>query len=328
MAADWQYKITDNDLINAWQKTPSATAIAKQYGMNSRAVSRRLEKLRDTGLKLNSPVPRSPYFDVGMRVGLSETIAHARARINVKIGTGVILVGSDAHYWPDEITTAHRAFVKFAAQIQPDIIVMNGDIFDGASISRWPRIGWDKTPTVKEELDACVARLGEIEKASPKSKKYWPLGNHCARFENRIAQLVPEYEGVHGFSLKEHFINWTPCWSIMINDSLLIKHRFKTGIYHARNDTLNAGVSTCVGHLHALNISRFSDENGTRYGVDSGTLADPTGPQFLNYTEDCPKDWRSGFALFTFVDGKMLRPEVIEVYDDEHVDFRGQLVNV
>ena len=114
----------------------------------------------------------------------------------------------------------------------------------------------------------------------------------------------------------------------MINDSLLIKHRFKTGIYHARNDTLNAGVSTCVGHLHALNISRFSDENGTRYGVDSGTLADPTGPQFLNYTEDCPKDWRSGFALFTFVDGKMLRPEVIEVYDDEHVDFRGQLVNV
>ena len=210
MAADWQYKITDNDLINAWQKTPSATAIAKQYGMNSRAVSRRLEKLRDTGLKLNSPVPRSPYFDVGMRVGLSETIAHARARINVKIGTGVILVCSDAHYWPDEITTAHRAFVKFAAQIQPDIIVMNGDIFDGASISRWPRIGWDKTPTVKEELDACVARLGEIEKASPKSKKYWPLGNHCARFENRIAQLVPEYEGVHGFSLKEHLSTGHP----------------------------------------------------------------------------------------------------------------------
>jgi hypothetical protein len=330
MAADWQYKITDNDLISAWKKTPSATAIAKQFGMNSRAVSRRLSKLRSTGLKLCSPIPRSPYFDPGMRVGLSETIAHARARINVKIGTGVILVGSDPHWWPNEITTATRAFVKFSAQVQPDIIIMNGDIFDGASISRWPRIGWDKVPTVKEELDACRDRLGEIEKAAPKAKKYWPLGNHCARFENRVAQLVPEYQGVHGFSLKDHFPLWTPCWAVKINDELLIKHRYKSGMYHARNDTLNAGISTCVGHLHDQNIMRISDENGTRWGVDGGTLADPLGPQFVNYTESNTKSWKSGFVLITFVNGRMLRPELIEVYDEDEgiVDFRGELIEV
>ena len=318
-------KFSDEDLIELWKQGLQPAQIAKKFDVGVRRIHERTQKLRNKGVKLYSSFPHSIYFDPSMRVGLSETIAHARARINIKLGTGIILVGSDAHYWPNEITTAHRAFVKFAAQIQPDIIVMNGDIFDGASISRWPRIGWDKTPTVKEELDTCVTRLGEIEKAAPKAKKYWPLGNHCARYENRIAQLVPEYEGIKGFSLKDHFYAWTPCWSIMVNKSLLIKHRFKSGLYHARNDTLNAGVSTCVGHLHALNISRFTDENGTRYGVDSGTLADPTGPQFLNYSEDNPKDWRSGFALFTFVDGKMLRPEVVEVFDDTHVDFRGQL---
>ena len=322
--------ITDNEYIKLWNENPSVTSLSKILNINSRTVQRRLNALRDRGIKLCSPIPTSPYFDPGMRVGLSQTIAHARARIKLKLDTGIILIGSDPHYWPGEITTAHRAFVKFAAQIQPDVIVMNGDILDGARISRWPRIGWDKTPTVKDELATCTERLREIREACKTAILIWTLGNHCARYENRIAQLVPEYEGIHGFSLKDHFPDWTPCWSVKVNDELLIKHRYKSGMYHARNDTLNAGCSTCVGHLHDQNIIRINDENGTRWGVDGGTMADPYGPQFVNYTEDNPKSWKSGFVLITFVNKKMLRPELIEVYDEDDgiVDFRGTLVHV
>ena len=87
------------------------------------------------------------------------------ARHSIELHNGIILVGSDAHYWPGEITTAHRAFVKFIEILEPRIVVLNGDIFDGARISRYPRIGWDKTPQLLDELKAVKERVAEIDKA-------------------------------------------------------------------------------------------------------------------------------------------------------------------
>src|SRR3990167_3856608 len=52
------------------------------------------------------------------------------ARISITIQNGTILVGSDAHYWPGIITTAHRAFVHFARELKPKVIVKNGDVMD------------------------------------------------------------------------------------------------------------------------------------------------------------------------------------------------------
>ena len=57
-------------------------------------------------------------------------------------------------------------------------------------------------------------------------------------------------------------------------------------------------------------------------------LADPNGPQFMDYTEDNPKNWRSGFALLTIVKGRLLWPELVSVWDAKHVCFRGELVKV
>lgn len=53
---------------------------------------------------------------------------------------------------------------------------------------------------------------------------------------------------------------------------------------------------------------RFARINGRRYGVDTGTLADPDGPQFVDYLEASPTNWASGFAVLTFHGGKLLPP--------------------
>ena len=80
----------------------------------------------------------------------------------------------------------------------PDLkcVINNGDSFDGASISRYPRIGWDKTPTLLDELKANQLMLGEIEDEAKKVNKnvklIWPLGNHDARFETRLAANAPQ----------------------------------------------------------------------------------------------------------------------------------------
>jgi len=207
-------------------------------------------------------------------------------------------------------------------------VVMNGDIFDGASISRYPRIGWDLKPTVAKELQAVTERLTEIEDACKGATKLWPLGNHDARFETFLAANAAAYEGVQGFSLKHHYPSWKPCWGVWINQTCVIKHRARSGIHATRNNTLAAGVTMVTGHLHSLKVTPLSDYNGTRWGVDTGTLADPYGEQFADYTELNPVDWRSGFAVLTFHKGRLLWPELAHVVEEGVVEFRGKVLEV
>ncbi len=251
-----------------------------------------------------------------------------KARFSMNISDGIVLVGSDAHYWPGHITTAHRAFVRWCEIFKPTLVVMNGDVFDGSGISRFARIGWDHRPTVKQELEAVKDRLGEIEKAATFAKKAMPLGNHDARFETRLANEAPQYEGIEGFHLKDHLPGWHPCWGVWINDEVVIKHRWKGGIHASYQNTLQSGVTLVTGHLHSLQVRPYTDYRGTRYGVDTGTLAEPRGPQFTDYTEDNPKNWRSGFVMLTFYKGQLLQPELCQVIDEGLVDWRGGVVEV
>jgi len=321
-------KVTEEQIIAGYQELPVVEQLARKLNVSVRALRYRVAAMRARGLLQSSPIRTSPFYKPGVWKPIQQEVVHYEARVNVDLEDGVILVGSDAHYWPGEYTTAHAGFLRFVKELRPRMVVMNGDAFDGARISRFARIGWDKTPPLRDELKTVTARLKEIEEASGKAELYWPLGNHDARFETKLAQNDPEYEGIAGFSLKDHFPAWRPCWSVMVNRNLLITHRWKGGKYAVANNTLNAGVSMCTGHLHSLKWIPHTDETGTRYGIDCGTLAEPVGPQFLNYTEDNPKDWRSGFVVLTIHKGKLLTPEVAEVIGEGEISFRGTVVEV
>lgn len=248
--------------------------------------------------------------------------------VNLTCTDGIVLIGSDSHYWPGEPTTAHRAFVHFCKKLRPKIVIKNGDVMDGPSIKRHPSIGWEKNPTLIEEIEVCQERLGEIIKASKDAQHIWPLGNHDGLFETRLANHAPEYARVNGVHLKDHFQEWTPCWSALINDNVVVKHRFKGGLHATHNNALMSGKTMVTGHLHSLKITPFSDYNGTRFGVDCGTLAEPYSEQFRNYTEQNPLNWRSGFAVLTFRDGQLMWPEIVAVYGHRQVCFRGELIEV
>ena len=188
-------------------------------------------------------------------------------------------------------------------------MVSNGDAFDGASISRHAPLGWEKRPTVIQELETCKERHGEVEAAAGKARKIWNLGNHDSRFEARLAAVAPEYANVHGMHLADHFPVWEKAWACWVNDEVVIKHRWKGGLHAVHNNTVNAGKTVVTGHLHSLKVTPYSDYNGTRFGVDTGTMADCFGPQF-EYIEDNPRNWRSGFAVLTFHRGRLLWPEL------------------
>ena len=248
-------------------------------------------------------------------------------RVPFELETGLVIIGSDAHYWPGEPGPAHRGFCKLIREIGPKLVVLNGDVVDGASISRFGRSGWDHPPTLREELDAVEERTTEIEDAAKRARRVWTLGNHDARFETRLANQAPQFQDVRGFSLREQFPRWEVALSLWINRDVVVKHRFKGGIHATHNNALWSGKTMVTGHLHSLKVTPFDDYNGTRYGVDTGTLNDPYG-EHADYTEDNPLNHRSGFVVLTFHKGKLLLPEIAAVVDEGTIQFRGTLIKV
>lgn len=315
---------TDDEFIALWNKFTSVQALANHLQINVRNIQIRRKRIESKrGIKLVATAKNSPDAKIFYPAN--------GVRATTEIDSGVVLVASDCHYWPDVISTAHRAFVKLVKELKPKIVVINGDAFDGASISRHPAGGtWQALPSVKQELEACQDRLEEIQKVAGAAQLHFCWGNHDLRFNARLQQQVGDtFKGVMGMSLQEHFPLWRFSMSLMINDSVQIKHRLYNGIHAAYNATLKSGVSTVNGHLHSLKVTPYTDLTGTRYGVDTGSLADVWGEQFI-YTEDGTRNHRSGFAVLTFYEGKLMPPELCEVIDEQEglVYFRGVVIKV
>src|SRR5574341_1061161 len=268
------------------------------------------------------------------RTNIETVIRKHKARINLEIKDAVLPIAGDVHIAPGQRTTVQQAYIEIVKDLKPRFIILVGDVFDGARISRHPRIGFlEDRPTVRDELKAVGEWLAEVENAAPRSATLiWCLGNHDARYESYLAQLAPEMEGVHGMHLKDHFPKWLPCWGVHINEGkpsyTVIKHRWHNGIHASYNNTLKSGVSFVTGHLHKCDARKWADFRGNRYGVDCGFLADVDDAQFVHYTEDNPKDWTSGFPVLTYKDGRLMRPEFVQKWDEGVVEFRGELRKV
>jgi hypothetical protein len=310
---------TEPDFIRLFEEIGPAE-LARRLGISESNVFKRRRVLeRKHGRPIIGPAEER---------NRSIPVAATPHRIELDVEDGVVIVASDFHYWPGEPSTAHRALVQFIKVFSPAAVIANGDVIDAASVSRHPPIGWERQPGLVEEIEVAQARLKEIEDAAGAAEKIWTLGNHDSRFETRLATVAPEYAKIHGVHLKDHFPRWDAAWSVWINETTVIKHRFKGGIHAPHNNAMWSGKNIVTGHLHSAKVSPLTDYNGTRYGVDTGCIADPYGPQFTDYTEDSPRNWVSGFAVLTYKGGRLLMPELVTVFEPGVVQFRGALHHV
>jgi len=310
-------KVSDEEFIRLFQEHGSPKKVADIIGVAEKSVySRRDRIMRATGISLESFAAK--------QTSISKATIR-RNEIHFEVRNQTILVASDCHYWPGESTVAHKAFIRLCKQLKPAAIVLNGDVFDGARISRHDPLYRNETPSVKQELEVCQDRLGEIEKASHNSKLFWLYGNHDTRLWRYMRINAPEVEGAFGADLFDYFPGWHCGYLMHVNNNTVIKHRWHNGIHATYNNVLKGGRSIVTGHLHRLQVSAWGDYNGRRYGVDTGTLAEPQGEQFA-YLEGNPVPWASGFAVLTFdKDGMLLPPELCEVIG-ETAYFRGKPV--
>jgi hypothetical protein len=313
---------SEKEFIELFKLHRSPKIVAEILKISERSVHSRKKRLEQVfGVTLESNDNRGrPKF----------TIPENKVRCEYELKDGIILVGSDCHYNPNYITTAHRAFVYFTKQLKPNMIVLNGDLFDFAQISQHHRIGFQQHPTVQEELEEVQNRLGDIEKVRPAGCiLHRNIGNHDLRFDGKLSNVLPQYEGVKGMCLDDHLPGWSSSWSVVVNGNTMIKHRWHNGIHAVYNNILKGGMSMVTGHLHSLKVTPWTNYRGDLYGVDTGMMAAVKDDQFL-YHEDSSVNWRAGFAVLTYINGHLMPPELVQVINEDEglVFFRGQLLTV
>ena len=322
--------VSDGEFAAMWEAGGcSPTIVAADNNLSLRSVYDRRARMAARGITLGTaPQPkRASVVTPWLRTHHS-----IRQRMELDYPTGTIVVFSDAHYWPEITSVAHRALCAVIRELKPSVVVANGDVMDGASISRHDPNGWETgRPSLLGELTACKERLGEVEDAAGvDAKLIWTAGNHDQRFERYLAVNAPLFQGLPGATLVEHFPRWEHTMSLMVNPNgpapVMIKHRHRNGVHATYNNALVGGISMVTGHLHRLNVTAWGDYTGRRYGVDTGTLAEPGGPQFT-YGEDGPTPHASGFAVLTLIDGYLLPPELVEVRDRDAY-FRGDKIKI
>lgn len=293
-----------HDFIAACYECTSAVEIAKKVGMTPRAAATRREKIEQ-------------HMGITLPRGKSQWSHAQNRRIELTIENGTILMGTDAHLWPDVESTAIAAFQEINKRLKPDYVVIGGDDLDGSGISRHGRIGWEPKPTVKQELEASQEFLHEVHTGNLNAKKIRLRGNHDGRFDSYLSANAPAMEGVPGFALADHFPGWQYGVSVLINGNFKLKHRTaKSGIHATWNSLRDGGINIAHGHLHSQKVVTLDNDAGRIYGVDCGMLAPVNGPQFV-YAEDDSRNHRSGFALFTIRDYKLQPPELVTVLDEE-----------
>jgi predicted phosphodiesterase len=278
-------------------------AAARQLGIHSKTMFHRVKLARIE-------------FPNGIEAEVPKRWTYPRVK-NIEAPNTKWIIGSDLHIWDAQPTLIFQAFQKLAKQLKVDGIILNGDVIDGARISshRLPR--QTQAPKINVEIESAKKLL----KSLPKCKHMlWTLGNHDIRIDNYVASNANELSD-YIISLQEHFPNWDFSYAFDINGTE-IRHRFRGGIHSAWNNTLHSGINIITGHTHQLQVTAVRDRNGSRYGVETGMMADPFGPQF-EYTEGAPSRSQQGFVVISFdEDGYMFPPEICEMVRGRPV-FRG-----
>lgn len=296
------------DTLRIWQDNgQNAYAAARAINISATTFQHRLNKARE---KFPSGVP--DYVD-------AKTWVYPRL-VRKELPSTRWIIGSDFHIWDGDPPLIYKAFMKIAKSLKVDGIILNGDVIDGARISRHPSVRGSKAPKIEKEIETAKKWL----KMLPKTKhRLWTIGNHDIRIDNYIAANAGELDG-YILSLGEHFPDWELAWAFEINNAE-VRHRFRAGIHAGWNNTLHSGTNMVTGHTHQLQITAMRDRKGSRWGIETGMMTDPFGPQF-EYAEGSPSRSQQGFAVITFDDdGVMLPPELCELIGGRPV-FRGEYV--
>jgi predicted phosphodiesterase len=207
---------------------------------------------------------------------------------------------SDIHI-PYHDKSALAVAIKYIEDLQPDQIVLNGDIVDFYSVSKYQKDPM-RIDTLQSEIDETRAFLGLLRKQHPNAEITFIRGNHEERLEKFLIDRASALTSLRCLSLDDLF--GLSEFNIKFVD---------TGIAIGKLDITHGEVartlpgssvrahferthrSTLIGHVHRLNINRMRDAYGTHLLIENGCLC-MLQPEYARMMTN----WQQGFNVIEY----------------------------
>jgi len=230
--------------------------------------------------------------------------------------TNVELIASisDTHATFLDPFTWH-CFLRAIKELQPDCVYLNGDILEGAAISRHPKIpGW--SVPLQLEFDFCKEMFRQIRMVYD-GDLVWGAGNHgLDRMAMYLTQVAPALSGLHNLrfdklaGLDEYGVKLSQGGTIaspagteddlpgtLFHRNYLIYHGTALGQTPYLNELRMHNYSGQSGHVHRAGLAYATDErNGARSWMSTPMGCVPrAGRSYLFKKRQT--GWQSGFGL-------------------------------
>lgn len=124
--------------------------------------------------------------------------SHAEDFTPYEISQSRVLIISDLHF-PYQNNEAIEVAIKYGVEKDVNCVLINGDLFDFATISRHEK-DWKFRPA-KEEIEAVNQFFDYLKDRLPKARIVFKCGNHDERFDKWMYHKAPEFLGIEEFTL-------------------------------------------------------------------------------------------------------------------------------
>lgn len=256
-----------------------------------------------------------------------------------------VMVGSDFHSaFVDPF--AMRVWLDSVKMVQPDVIVLNGDVFDFPQISRHRKLPGHFHLNLQEEIDFGREKIMRATReAAPDAEILMVIGNHEARLVNYLADTAPHMASLRtlrfgelfglddleiGLVCRQSFLTPTAAakkrdqlenWTV-IGDSLVVTHGVSCAKFAADEQLKRYQISGSSGHTHRPQII-------TANSLGTGALSWTSTPMMAgfavghDYVSE-PSGWNMGFGIFSVLPQKKLVCPSLVIVHEEFASFAGR----
>ena len=272
-----------------------------------------------------------------------------RTARNQDAGRLEVVVGSDFHSWFVD-PFALRVFLDTIEMVQPEIVVLNGDVFDFPQISRHRKLPGHFTLNLAQEIAFGKEHILKAVRArAPKADILFVIGNHEYRLVNYLADTAPELAALPslqfgelfgldelkiGLVVRQNFLapydrlkkrelqeNWN-----IIGNSLVVTHGVSCAKFAADEQLKRYQKSGTSGHTHRPQII-------TANSLGTGALSWTSTPMMAgfavgrDYVSE-PSGWQMGFGVFSIQRGLgVVGPNLVLVHE-QWASFAGRTWNL
>jgi predicted phosphodiesterase len=211
--------------------------------------------------------------------------------------TKITAVMNDIHI-PYHDQRALAIALEYLRDIEPDTIILNGDIVDFYSVSRFQKDPM-RIDTLQSELDETRAFLTLLRREHPRATIIYTKGNHEDRLERFLIDRASALMSLRCLSLDDLL-------GLSENKVKFVDTSVQVGKLEVTHGTLARNIpgssvrghferthaSVLIGHVHRLNVQQFRNLYGTHTLIENGCLCGLQPEYAARMT-----NWQQGFSV-------------------------------